>query len=1117
MTYLGYMALANNEGETLELVNAARVKAYTDNLAPSLGLRGCDDCEGLDAALGETYTDPVADNAPWYDPTDPATAGFYGVYPLGFEGIDDSTRTIESEELTGDGSVVVGSRFAGQDIRVTGMAFARDEAALYAGVSWLNSALDGTEDGRCFGDRLNVFSSCPPVQVLPPNFATPWLLSNPASAAELGEWTTTSGPITSTPDGIQFLWGSGDPQKIACRTISGLIPGEQYQLRLRLENYGDYYVSMGRGCVERSTNLLYDPRLTSTTMTLNGATVVDSRPSTGAPDGGSYFSRQVVAANTSSPMAMALTPSISGALPVVEGQSYTTSWSARKSIPGGPSSRVDWNWWDSVGNPLTSSIGSANSPGQTWGQFSQTAVAPATAVWGQPRLVWSGTAFITQVLDLAQVIVNVGTSGVPYFDGNYPNARWEGDQNNSRSFLVENVDALTYAGWAGNPPEEPTVLDFIARAETMNLSIQPTDSSPAVPTLDLRVEQGTVRRVARPGVLAFGSGYDVVPPSDGWTHRAPAGNSVVWVTGASVEYNTVRTDMRSPSGSTSTYLTTHGVVRTVFGLTPGARYRFSVEFDEAWAPNGAAPTQTLNPFVNIPNSSSPIATYSNNPTAFRHNWVIEFTATATSTEIGLHPNNPLALGSQALVTWSINQFLVEEILVTDTVPPQPGRNQARTMYEVKASQGVIVTNVRKAPCGVRAEITYGLRAGQPFKYRQPILAGGLPAGTSQTVTDVPCSEDGLPQIINFAYNPSVEANLTDWLGGGTNVNPEQRVISSNPIVGQYVFQATAPNNPSARLDNIAVYYNTSSVTSGPTILPGDEITVSIYFRSITSSGVTALGVWDYIFYVGMSDFPPIARSGTVNVTTNLQWYRIEETFVLPSNVDLEVIEMNIMTPSTLTQGGGAQADGLMIQRGPVATAPFDETNPEAEWSGIPNSSALLLNQTIPDISADPDCPVPPAPPMPPQIEDACVDSPTTYSRTVVSIPDDTVPRNLTAYPVITLTAGSAAVRQARIRFWENPDNLLIDDLDPCAYDGEIIVSYLAAGATMVIDGVLQEATVTAPGFAAQNANHVLYGPDGGPVDWPELSGGVPYLVTLELDSTSPYSDTLMTIDLVVRD
>jgi hypothetical protein len=244
---------------------------------------------------------------------------------------------------------------------------------------------------------------------------------------------------------------------------------------------------------------------------------------------------------------------------------------------------------------------------------------------------------------------------------------------------------------------------------------------------------------------------------------------------------------------------------------------------------------------------------------------------------------------------------------------------------------------------------------------------------------------------------------------------------------------------------------------------------------------------------------------------------VEHTFTLPDNIDLDTIEASIFLPTAVLTGGEMHVDALMIQSGGVATDPFDETFPDAVWSGTANQSALVLTPMEEDLSADPDCPTPPAPPAPPTIDEDCITDPSSYTRTVVEIPDDTVPRNLTAYPVITLVAGSADVRQARIRFWENPSNLTIDQLDPCSYDGEIIVSYLASGATMVIDGVLREATVSKPGFADQNANHVLYGPDGGPVDWPELTGGIPYLVTLELDSTATYSDTLMTVNLVVRD
>jgi hypothetical protein len=1328
VTYLGYMALANDEGETLELVNAARVKAYTDNLAPSIGLRGCDDCEGLPAALGEEYTTPVEDFAPWYDPTDPATADFYGVYPLGFEGIDDSTRSIESAELTGDGSVVVGSRFTGQDIRVTGMAFAKDEAALYAGVSWLNSALNGTEEGRCFGDRLNVFSSCPPVQVLPPDFATPydftappsagllldgvsngrastpdqaalditgdldvrvaaapadwspstpqtfaakwvttgnqrswttrletngrlvlfwspdgatslsaastvapaindgqplwvrytidvdngaagrtirfytstdgvgwtqlgadvvqagvtsifnstadvtigaynngaserfagrifsaeirngiagtivaspnfaaqtagttsfvdstgktWTIVAPAtitgSSSELASWTTTSGTITSATTGIRFDWTAGDPLKVACREVTGLIPGEQYQLRIRPFAFGNYYVSMGRDCAERYQNLALDPRFALGDMSVQGSLSVDTRPTSGAPDGGSYFSRLVVTPNTTSPMGIYVTGTNTGGAPVRDDEDYTFSFYARKSPAGGPAARLDYTWYDSSGVQISTHNGAAASVGATWQRFTQAMTPPPLAAFVALRLVWTGTALAGQTLDFAQAMLNPGTTALDYIDGSTLGARWLGEPNNSVSAYSENVDAETIFGWATthNPPTEPTVLDFVARAETMYLSLQSIGVSGAAPAAVLLVQEAEIRRVARPGVVAFGTGNDAVPPSDGWTHVAPSIMRVEW----NILESSIITTASNPSGGSSSYTSaTHGPQRTLFGLVPGSRYRLMVEFDASYNATGASAAASVSPIVSISNSAGVAVTYTDdNPGTFTYFWVVEFTATATSALLAFHPGSNLAIGSQGTVRWGFNEYMVEEILTADTVPPQPGRDQARTMYEVKASQGPVLTNVRTSPCGVMGQITYALRAGNPFKYRNPVFAGGLPAGTSQAVVDVPCSDSGLPQIVNFMYNPSVETNATDWLAGGLNVT-SARTASATAVVGGFVFRATAANSAGNSLDNIAIYYNAATVTTGPEPQPGETLTVSVYIRAITFSGLTQTGVYPYTVFITMTGFPAISISGSVNVAAGNTWYRIDETFTLPLNIALQTIELNIQTPTSYTQGGGLEADGYMLQRGAVATTVFDETNPNAEWAGTPNLSAVLLNQVLPDISADPDCPAPPAPPAPPTIDEECIETPTAYNRTVVSIPADTVPRNLTAYPVITLTAGAAAVRQARIRFWENPNDLPIDDLDPCSYVGEIVVSYLAAGATMVIDGVLQEATISAPGFPTVNANHVLYGPDGGPVDWPELSGGIPYLVTLELDATEPYGSTLMLVDLVVRD
>lgn len=1114
MTYKGYMALANDEGDTIELVNAARVKAYTDNLAPAIGLRGCDDCEGLDEALGEEYTSPEADNAPWYDPTDPETADFYGIYPLDFDGIDDSTRTIESAELTGDGSVVVGSRYSGKDIRVTGVAFAKDEAALYAGMSWLDNALNGTEEGRCFGDRLNLYSSCPPIEVLPPDFDEPYTLVNPPSAEELAAWTTTSGTIASDPDGVDFLWDAGDPLKIACREVTGLIPGEQYQVRFRPETFGNYYLSVGPGCAERYTNLLPVPRLGGLTMSLQGSTSVDTYPETGSPDGGSYFSRYVVVANATSPMSMSMTGTGTDATPINSNETYTISWYAQKIVGGGPSVRAAYTWYDPAGAVISSVTGTNNSAGATWARFTETITAPATAAFVQVRLAWSGAAVVGQTLNLAQAMLNLGSTAPPYIDGDYPEAHWNGEVENSSSTIETNVDEQTIFGWTRdhNPPTEPTVLDFIPRESTVYLSIQSLGVNGAAPTDSLQVQNLLIRRVARPGVVAFGTGNDAVPPSDGWTHAAPSTMRVDWF----LLESSVMTRAVNPFGGSSTYLASHGPRRTLFGLRPGSRYRLMVEFDAHSNNTDAAPALAVTPVITLSNSAGVTTTYTDdNVGAFTYFRVVEFTATATSSLLAFTPTSSIALGSFGSVNWTFHEYMVEEVLTTDETPPTPGRDQARVMYEVKASQGPTLTNVRTSPCGVMGQVTFSLRAGNPFKYRLPIFAGGLPTGTSTLVPDTPCSDDGLAQIINFSYNPSLEEIPpipNTWLGGGLNLTFDNRVISATARLGSWVYRITA--DAAGSLTGINNYYFPASTSGGPTPQSGETLTVSGYVRAITAG---TLGDFTMQAYVTMTGFPAVGYVDTVNVAVLNEWYRLEVTFTLPDNITLDGIETSFTPPADVAAAVGMEVDALMIQRGSVATAPFAQNTEGVEWSDDPNESALLLTPVAEDISEDPDCPAPPAPPAPPEIDDSCVTEPSAYNRTVVEIPADTVPRNLTAYPVITLTAGATAVRQARIRFWPNPDNLTIDQMDPCGYDGEIIVSYLAAGATMVIDGVLREATVTAPGFDPQNANHVLYGDDGGPVDWPELTGGIPYLVTLELDSAAAYSDTVMLIDLVVRD
>lgn len=164
-------------------------------------------------------------------------------------------------------------------------------------------------------------------------------------------------------------------------------------------------------------NLAPDPDLSGLTMTLNGATVDDVHRTSGGPfggDGGPYFERFVESPNTTSPMVMALSPSGTGAIPVVAGQQYTTAWWARKDPAGGPATRLDYQWYNAAGAALSVNNGAGQSATATWQRFSQTNTAPVGAAFVQPRLIWTGTALAGQRLDFAQVWMSQGaTAGEP--------------------------------------------------------------------------------------------------------------------------------------------------------------------------------------------------------------------------------------------------------------------------------------------------------------------------------------------------------------------------------------------------------------------------------------------------------------------------------------------------------------------------------------------------------------------------------------------------------------------------------------------------------------------------------------------------------------------------------
>jgi hypothetical protein len=149
----------------VEILNVARAHAYITQHLP--GLTAHCNAPLLREGLGHSeYTTPQDDGAPWYQGNRTAAERFYGLFPLGTQGVDDSTRSMNVTELLGDGAVHTMPRHGSREIRVTAVAVAADGEALAEGLAWLRDVLAGEDCSdpsrlACLGKDVVMYSAVP--------------------------------------------------------------------------------------------------------------------------------------------------------------------------------------------------------------------------------------------------------------------------------------------------------------------------------------------------------------------------------------------------------------------------------------------------------------------------------------------------------------------------------------------------------------------------------------------------------------------------------------------------------------------------------------------------------------------------------------------------------------------------------------------------------------------------------------------------------------------------------------------------------------------------------------------------------------------------------------------
>lgn len=146
MTYRGLLKLGG-----VEIANSARAVAYFDKLAaPGLSVTFDDSWTHTARFLGQQdYRLPTLDQAPWYDPLDPDSADFGGIWPMQVEGLDSAKYSREIVQGNGDGGTFGKGRYDTRTINVTALLYATTSAGVDYGVRWLSSILRGD---RCKGD-----------------------------------------------------------------------------------------------------------------------------------------------------------------------------------------------------------------------------------------------------------------------------------------------------------------------------------------------------------------------------------------------------------------------------------------------------------------------------------------------------------------------------------------------------------------------------------------------------------------------------------------------------------------------------------------------------------------------------------------------------------------------------------------------------------------------------------------------------------------------------------------------------------------------------------------------------------------------------------------------------
>lgn len=463
-------------------------------------------------------------------------------------------------------------------------------------------------------------------------------------------------------------------------------------------------------------------------------------------------------------------------------------------------------------------------------------------------------------------------------------------------------------------------------------------------------------------------------------------------------------------------------------------------------------------------------------------------------------------------------------------------NLTRTVLGVTATGGPTLDQaLNTRGCGSARIYDIVLTTEIPYAFAEPV---DVPPNGMTYPPDT-FDDRGRDAVENLALNPRGIATGTAWvLTAGTGAGPATLTYQTNGPYGTSVGVADPPPSwltTAARLAWSTPPTDRTAALGSPsatTVIPGEQYTALVYgaYGTIATGTYTVRAVIRWFdstgAFISTSNGPDVTliNNGTGAMT------RLKVTATAPAGAAYGVASVGQGSAAVLPVSGNTlYVTGAMLVAGdgidpttgenvPYVDGDMPATLPQvAAWEDTANASPSYLaipwncDSGVPTPVVDPDCPPIPAPPRPPVITLVCSDDDdVVWERYWIDVPKTAVASSATSVPVLTLSTESSSalpgkeLRSVRVRMHPNPFNYEPDQIDPCSFCAEFVVSYLPAEALLTMDGRRKQATINVAASGDQIASTLLFGSDGMPMTWPEMSCGVPYVMTVDLPQGSGF-------------